>query len=336
MAHEVILPKQGQSVETCLILGWKKKVGERCRKAKPWWRWRRTRPPSRFRPRRAAPCWRSTTEQGEDVPVLAPLALIGQPGEAVAAATGSASPRRARAARCTLRRPRCERPRPLRRAPRATGARPRVAGATPRRAGGRPAISPRARRLAERSGLSSAEAAAALPQGGAAAPEAGSWSGTCCRPCRPGAGAATPAGRPLRPHAAAAGRRACAPGHADAGRRAARRRVPRSCHRSPGEGRAQGHRRAHAGLAGRQRPVHDARLGQCRDPDRLPPAPEGQRREPGAARDHHRRHGQLRGGADPGGAPGGQRPFRRAGASCSSSACTWPSRWTPRGGCWCR
>ncbi len=28
MAQEVILPKQGQSVETCLILGWKKQVGD--------------------------------------------------------------------------------------------------------------------------------------------------------------------------------------------------------------------------------------------------------------------------------------------------------------------
>jgi pyruvate dehydrogenase E2 component (dihydrolipoamide acetyltransferase) len=170
MAHEVILPIQGQSVETCLILGWKKKVGEQVQEGEALVEVETDKASFEIPAPVSGTLLAIYHQQGEDVPVLAALALIGQPGEAVAAATGSASLAGAPAGAMHAA------PAAVGTAPAApqgaapTGAGPRVAGATPHRAGGRPAISPRARRLAERSGWSSAEAAATLPQGRGSGP----------------------------------------------------------------------------------------------------------------------------------------------------------------------
>jgi pyruvate dehydrogenase E2 component (dihydrolipoamide acetyltransferase) len=147
MAQEVILPKQGQSVETCLILSWKKKVGEQVREGEVLVEVETDKAAFEIPAPTSGTLLKILHQEGEDVPVLSALAVIGQAGEVVgetpaapAAATPSAAvPAASRPTAGTAQAP-------------AAAARPSA----------RIPISPRARRLAERSGLNVAEAAAAL------------------------------------------------------------------------------------------------------------------------------------------------------------------------------
>jgi pyruvate dehydrogenase E2 component (dihydrolipoamide acetyltransferase) len=157
MAHEVILPIQGQSVETCLILGWKKKVGDTVQEGEALVEVETDKASFEIPAPVSGTLLAIYRQQGEDVPVLAPLASIGQPGEAVQPGEAGVGPVPAAPSAASA-------------GPAAAAVQPREAGATSRRAGSRTAISPRARRLAERSGLSAAEAAAALPQGRGSGP----------------------------------------------------------------------------------------------------------------------------------------------------------------------
>jgi pyruvate dehydrogenase E2 component (dihydrolipoamide acetyltransferase) len=159
MAHEVILPKQGQSVETCLILGWRKKIGDPVQEGEALVEVETDKATFEIPAPASGTLLAVYHEQGEDVPVLAPLALIGQPGEAAAPASRRVEPAAPPEAPAAAG-PGAGKER------RAAG---REAAATPR-ARGRVAISPRARRLAERSGLDAAEAASALPQGRGSGP----------------------------------------------------------------------------------------------------------------------------------------------------------------------
>ncbi len=161
MAHEVILPKQGQSVETCQILGWKKKIGEQVQEGEALVEVETDKATFEIPAPASGTLLAVYHEQGEDVPVLAPLALIGQPGE-VASPQSSAVPSGPPAS-----------------LPAATAMtvggqeakKPAAAGRPVHsRTGSRVAISPRARLLAERSGLNAAETASALPQGRGSGP----------------------------------------------------------------------------------------------------------------------------------------------------------------------
>ena len=162
MAHEVILPKQGQSVETCLILGWKKKVGDAVQEGEALVEVETDKASFEIPAPASGTLLAIFHEQGEDVAVLTPLALIGQPGE--------------------VPQPSSSAPAPVAQAAPTAPAAPAARAKLPQRAGGRLAISPRARRLAERSGLSSSEAAAApagpvAPAAQAAAQPAGDFPG---------------------------------------------------------------------------------------------------------------------------------------------------------------
>ena len=154
MAHEVILPKQGQSVETCLILSWKKQVGEQVREGEALVEVETDKASFEIPAPVSGTVLKILHREGEDVPVLAALAWIGQAGEAVseapAGAAASAAPSASTAA-------------PVR--PPLSARRLLTAPAAPAAA-----ISPRARRLAERSGVSAAETSAALPQGKGSGP----------------------------------------------------------------------------------------------------------------------------------------------------------------------
>ena len=161
MAHEVILPKQGQSVETCLILGWKKKVGEQVQEGEALVEVETDKASFEIPAPVSGTLLAVYHEQGEDVPVLAPLALIGQAGEA-ATALAVPTPAAAQSAATA----------PVVPTPTSAAAirrdQPAARGNAP---GRRPhPISPRARRLAERSGLSAAEAVGLLPQGRGSGP----------------------------------------------------------------------------------------------------------------------------------------------------------------------
>jgi pyruvate dehydrogenase E2 component (dihydrolipoamide acetyltransferase) len=171
MAFEVILPKQGQSVETCQILGWKKKVGEQVQEGEALVEVETDKASFEIPAPVSGTLLAVYHQQGEDVPVLAPLALIGKAGEAVGPLPTTAAPSappiaQAAPAGAAAAVPGAQPSAPARRA----GGAPASPGFAPLIGRRRTAISPRARRLAERSGLSAAEAATALPQGRGSGP----------------------------------------------------------------------------------------------------------------------------------------------------------------------
>ncbi len=82
MATAVVMPKQGQSVESCLIVGWKKGVGDQVTAGEILAEVETDKAlvevETYFRGRLAL-----FFEAGDDVPVLTNIAAIGQPGEDV-------------------------------------------------------------------------------------------------------------------------------------------------------------------------------------------------------------------------------------------------------------
>jgi len=197
MAAEVILPKQGQSVETCLILSWKKKVGEPVQEGETLVEVETDKAAFEIPATASGTLLAIYHQAGEDVPVLSPLALIGQAGEAVPEAPGRPAPE----------------------APTAGGGIPPAAvSSAPEpepRSEGRLPISPRARRLAQAAGLSPADLAGALPQGRGSGPGGRILESDVrrlmeSRPARP-AVAAPSRPAPARPAAAVAAAVAGAP-----------------------------------------------------------------------------------------------------------------------------
>ncbi len=92
MALEVILPKQGQSVETCQILGWKKQVGDPVQEGETLVEVETDKAAFEIPAPASGTLLAIYHQAGEDVPVLSPLALIGQAGEAVPEAPGRPEP----------------------------------------------------------------------------------------------------------------------------------------------------------------------------------------------------------------------------------------------------
>ena len=85
MASEVILPRQGQSVETCLILEWKVRVGESVREGDPLCQVETDKAAFDIEAPENGTVLKICHQQGEDVPVLSVLALLGKPDEDISA-----------------------------------------------------------------------------------------------------------------------------------------------------------------------------------------------------------------------------------------------------------
>jgi pyruvate dehydrogenase E2 component (dihydrolipoamide acetyltransferase) len=85
MACEVILPRQGQSVETCLILEWKVRVGESVREGDPLCQVETDKAAFDIEAPENGTVLKICHQQGEDVPVLSVLALLGRPDEDISA-----------------------------------------------------------------------------------------------------------------------------------------------------------------------------------------------------------------------------------------------------------
>ncbi len=81
MATPVLMPKQGQSVETCVITGWKKKVGDRVSAGEILCEVETDKAAFEVESPATGTLLAVFREQGEDVPVLTPIAVIGSPGE---------------------------------------------------------------------------------------------------------------------------------------------------------------------------------------------------------------------------------------------------------------
>lgn len=151
MASEVLLPKQGNTVESCIILEWKKAEGDVVAEGEPIVEVETDKATFDVESTADGVLLSKLVGEGDDVPVLSPIAVIGEPGEKPATARAPA----------TNRAPAPSGPASAR--PTAAG----VPGGRTDRSGrdGRPAISPRARRFADQNGIAHASLTGSGPNG---------------------------------------------------------------------------------------------------------------------------------------------------------------------------
>jgi pyruvate dehydrogenase E2 component (dihydrolipoamide acetyltransferase) len=83
MATPVIMPKQGQSVETCVIVGWKKRPGDTVKAGEVICEVETDKATFEVESPAEGTLLAVFYEAGSDVPVLTPIAAIGKPGESV-------------------------------------------------------------------------------------------------------------------------------------------------------------------------------------------------------------------------------------------------------------
>jgi pyruvate dehydrogenase E2 component (dihydrolipoamide acetyltransferase) len=86
VAVPVLMPRQGQSVETCLLLRWKKNEGDRVAQGEPLCEVETDKATFEVESPEAGTLLKRYFAEGQDVPVLSVIAAIGQPGEEVDAA----------------------------------------------------------------------------------------------------------------------------------------------------------------------------------------------------------------------------------------------------------
>ena len=92
MAIPVILPKQGQSVETCAIVGWKKRVGDAVKAGEVLCEVETDKASFEIESPADGTLLAIYREAGSQVPVLETIAVIGTPGEKVATPTAATAP----------------------------------------------------------------------------------------------------------------------------------------------------------------------------------------------------------------------------------------------------
>ena len=165
MAEQIILPRQGQSVETCLILNWKKQEGDEVKEGEVLVEVETDKAAFEVESTAAGRLLKILRQEGEDVPVLSALAIVGQPGEDITGLAAEAAPAAAVEPAVSA-------------APAAfaTGADvaadrgPQAGAAAEAPSETKVAISPRARRAAEKNGLTPEQILASLPQGRGSGP----------------------------------------------------------------------------------------------------------------------------------------------------------------------
>lgn len=83
MAIPVLMPKQGQSVESCLIIKWNKKEGDKVEAEEPICEVETDKAVFEVETPEAGTILKIFYKEGDDVPVLKTIAIIGQPGEKI-------------------------------------------------------------------------------------------------------------------------------------------------------------------------------------------------------------------------------------------------------------
>jgi len=83
MAISVLMPKQGQSVESCLIIKWNKKEGDKIKAEEPICEVETDKAVFEVEAPEAGTILKIFYKEGDDVPVLNTIAIIGQPGEKI-------------------------------------------------------------------------------------------------------------------------------------------------------------------------------------------------------------------------------------------------------------
>jgi len=83
MAVAILMPKQGQSVESCLIIKWNKKAGDKVKSEEPICEVETDKAVFEVEAPEAGTILKIFYKEGDDVPVLNTIAIIGQPGEKI-------------------------------------------------------------------------------------------------------------------------------------------------------------------------------------------------------------------------------------------------------------
>jgi len=83
MAIPVLMPKQGQSVESCFIIKWNKKEGDKVKAEEPICEVETDKAVFEVEAPGAGTILKIFYKEGDDVPVLNTIAIIGQPGEKI-------------------------------------------------------------------------------------------------------------------------------------------------------------------------------------------------------------------------------------------------------------
>jgi pyruvate dehydrogenase E2 component (dihydrolipoamide acetyltransferase) len=148
MATPVIMPKQGQSVESCVIIGWKKRPGDPVKVGDILCEVETDKATFEVESTAAGTLLAIFHDAGSDVPVLAPIAAIGQPGENVDALRGDGAAAPAPAAPAVAAAPVAAPAAPV-----APGVPPAPAPAPTPAAAGKIIASPRAKALAASKGV---------------------------------------------------------------------------------------------------------------------------------------------------------------------------------------
>ncbi len=148
MASPVVLPRQGQSVESCIITQWHKQEGDTVAVGDVLFTYETDKATFEEQAKEAGTLLKVFFAEDDDVPVLTTVAVIGQPGEDVSAFAPEGETSAAQ---------------PAPEAPKAVQAAAPVPAAAPQQ----PAqgVSPRARATAERLGIDLAAAVPTGPQG---------------------------------------------------------------------------------------------------------------------------------------------------------------------------
>lgn len=83
MAHEVLMPKQGNTVESCIIVEWNVKVGESVEVGTPLCSAETDKSTIDVESTASGTVLALLYAEGDDVPVMVPIAIIGEPGEQI-------------------------------------------------------------------------------------------------------------------------------------------------------------------------------------------------------------------------------------------------------------
>lgn len=84
MAVAVIMPRQGQSVESCIITEWKKKEGDEIKEGDILFTYETDKASFEEEAKTSGTLLKILAEEGDDVPVLTNVAVIGAPGDDIA------------------------------------------------------------------------------------------------------------------------------------------------------------------------------------------------------------------------------------------------------------
>ena len=92
MATAIIMPRQGQSVESCIITAWAKKVGDTVQEGDILFSYETDKSSFDEPAAVSGTVLAILREEGDEVPCLENVCVIGEPGEDISALTGGAAP----------------------------------------------------------------------------------------------------------------------------------------------------------------------------------------------------------------------------------------------------